>query len=100
VRANHGRIGLGLIAPIGNKGELRWMVLDGATKASVLIRDAQRKVFRVLYRLQVHRAVVVREWLAKYWTKIEVSYLLSYSPELNPDDELNGYLSTLPIADL
>lgn len=88
VRPNHRRIGLGLISAVSNRGELRWMMLDGAIKAPVLIgflqrliRDAQRKVFLILDRLPVHRAAAVRHWLAKHHAKIEVSYLPSYSPE-------------------
>ena len=57
-----------------------------------LIKDARRKVFLILNRLPVHRAAVVRDWLARHTAKIEVSYLLSYSPELNPDEGLNADL--------
>lgn len=52
VRANHKRANLGLISAITNKGKLRWMVLDSAIKASILLRflsrlarDAGQKVF-------------------------------------------------------
>ena len=99
LRPNHRRIGLGLISAVSNKGEWRWKVLDGAIKASVLIcflqrliRDARRKVFLILDRLPAHRSAVVREWLAKHKAQIEVSYLPSYSPELNPDEGLNADL--------
>jgi transposase len=99
VQPNHRRIRLGLIWAISNRGELRWMVLDGAIKAPVLIRflqrlirDAKRKVFLILDRLRVHRSAAVREWLARHKAKIEVSYLPSYSPELNPDEGLNADL--------
>jgi Winged helix-turn helix/DDE superfamily endonuclease len=51
VRGNHQRAGLGLISAVTNKGELRWMVLDGALKApsllrflARLVRDADQKV--------------------------------------------------------
>jgi transposase len=71
VRVNHKRAGLGLISAVTNKGELRWMVLDGAIKAPSLIRflgrlvrDAGRKVFLILDRLPVHRSAEVRAWLA------------------------------------
>jgi len=57
-----------------------------------LIRDAKRKVFLILDRLPVHRAAVVREWLARHKRQIEVSYLPSSSPELNPDEGLNADL--------
>ena len=99
VRPNHRRIGLGLISAVSNRGERRWMVLDGAIKAPMLIdflqrliRDARRKVFLILDRLPVHRAAVVREWLARHTRQIEVFYLPSYSPELNPDEGLNADL--------
>jgi transposase len=99
VRPNQRRIGLGLISALSNRGELRWKMLDGAIKAPVLIdflqrliRDAKRKVFLILDRLPGHRAAVVREWLARHKRQIEVSYLPSYSPELNPDEGLNADL--------
>ena len=82
-----------------NKGELRWMMLDGAIKAAILIsflarlvRDAGRKVFLVLDRLAVHRCAKVKNWLAGREADIEVFYLPPYSPELNPDEGLNGDL--------
>jgi transposase len=100
VRPNHRRIGLGLISAVNNRGELRWKVLNGPIKAPVLIGflqrlicDVQRKVFLILDRLPVHRAAMVREWLAQHKAKIEVSYLPSYSPELNPDEGLNADLT-------
>src|SRR5215218_1068903 len=40
VRVNHKRSGLGLISAVTNKGELRWMVLDGAVKAPGLLRSS------------------------------------------------------------
>ena len=99
VRPNQRRISLGLISAVSNRGERRWMVLDGAIKAPMLIdflqrliRDARRKVFLILDRLPVHRAAVVREWLARHTRQIEVVYLPSYSPELNPDEGLNADL--------
>ena len=97
VRPNHRRIGLGLISAVSNRGEVRWKGLNGAIKAPVLIgflqrliRDAKRKVFLILDRLQVHRAARVRDWLAERRAKIEVFYLPAYSPELNPDESLNA----------
>src|ERR687894_1344415 len=99
VRVNHKRANPGLISAVTNKGELRWMVLDGAIKATILIsflarlvRDAGRKVFLVLDRLPVHRSAKVRDWLAGREAEIEVFYLPGYSPELNPDEGINGDL--------
>jgi transposase len=99
VRPSHKRAGLGLIAAISNKGVLRWMVLEKAITAAVLIvflsrliRDVNQKVFLILDRLPVHRAPAVRAWLAGRTDRIEVFHLPPYSPELNPDEYLNAHL--------
>jgi transposase len=57
-----------------------------------LIRDVDRKVFVILDNLKVHHAKLVQAWLAEHASQIEVFYLPSYSPELNPDEGLNGSL--------
>jgi hypothetical protein len=74
-------------------------VLDGAINApdllrflARLVRDADRKVFLILDRLPVHRAAKVRDWLAGREAEVEVFDLPGYSPELNPDEGLNGDL--------
>ncbi len=99
VRVCHRRAGLSLISAVSNRGELRWMVVEGAVNAPTLIRflqhlirDARRKVFLILDRLRAHRARLTRDWLAKHEAEIEVSYLPSYSPELNPDEGVNADL--------
>jgi transposase len=99
VRVCHRRAGLSLISAVTNKGELRWMVVDGAVNAPTfirflerLIRDAGRKVFLILDRLKAHRARLTRDWLAEHRTEIEVAFLPSYSPELNADEGVNADL--------
>ena len=99
VRPNQRRAGLGLISAVTNKGELRWMILEGAIKAPRLIRFLQRlvqeagaKVFLILDNLPVHRARIVQDWLAERRAEIEVFHLPAYSPELNPDEGLNADL--------
>ncbi len=99
VRPSHRRAGLGIISALTNKGELRWMVLDGAIKAPSLIRflarliqEASGKVFLIWDNLPVHRARAVQDWLAGHQEQIEVFSLPSYSPELNPDEGLNADL--------
>jgi transposase len=58
-----------------------------------LIRDAHRKVYLILDNLNVHKSRDVRLWLDAHRQQIEVFYLPPYSPELNPDEYLNGDLS-------
>ena len=57
-----------------------------------LIKQAGRKVFQVLDNLGVHHCKPVKQWLAEHGKQIEVFYLPSYSPELNPDKRLNASL--------
>jgi transposase len=97
VRPSHRRANVGVISAVTNKGEMRWMVLDGAIKAprlidflARLIRDADGKVFLILDNLRVHRARLVQDWLAEHRAQIEVFYLPAYSPELNPDEGPNA----------
>jgi len=99
VRVCHKRAGLSLISAVANKGELRWMVADGAVNAPTfirflqrLIRDARRKIFLILDRLKAHRARLTRDWLTEHRSEIEVHYLPPYSPELNPDEGVNADL--------
>jgi transposase len=99
VRVCHKRTGLSLVSAVTNRGELRWMIADGAVNAPTLIRflgrlvrDARRKVFLILDRLKVHRARLTRDWLAEHRSGIEVHYLPPYSPELNPDEGVNADL--------
>jgi transposase len=58
------------------------------------IKEADKKVFLVLDNLKVHHSYIVKDWLAEHRDKIEVFFLPSYSPELNPDEYLNGDLKS------
>jgi len=50
-----------------------------------LIKDAKRKVILMLDNLWVHYAKLVKVWLTQHKEEIEVFYLPTYSPGLNPD---------------
>jgi transposase len=99
VRANARRQSLSVISTVTNKGQMRWRVFAGALNARILIRfldrltrGQQKKIFLILDNLRVHHSQPVREWLAAHAGKIEVFYLPSYSPGLNPDELLNADL--------
>ena len=49
-------------------------------------------MFLVLDNLKVHHARAVKAWLQENKEHMEVFYLPSYSPELNPDERLNADL--------
>ena len=99
IRVNHRRESLSLISTVTNQGKVRWMAFEGAMNAQKLIgffkrlvKDAPSKVFLILDNLRVHHALKVKAWLNKHHDLIEVFYLPSYSPELNPDECLNADL--------
>jgi transposase len=88
---------LSMISTVTNKGQARWMIIDGNFGADrliefleALIKDATRKIFLVLDNLRAHHSKPVKAWLAERIDRIEVFYLPSYAPELNPDERLNA----------
>lgn len=93
------RRSVSFLSTISNTGTLRFMVLKKAIDAPTLItffkrlcKDAGRKVFVILDNLSVHKARDVRAWVEAHAEAIALFYLPSYSPELNPDEYLNGDL--------
>ena len=99
VRVNNKRHGLSVISSVTNKGVMRWKIFDGALNADIfidflkrLVRDAKRKVYLIVDNLRVHHSKPVKAWLAQHTDEIEVFYLPSYSPELNPDEMANADL--------
>ncbi len=90
---------LSMIATVTNRGQTRWMIIDEAFNSdrlieflAALIKDAGKKVFLVLDNLRVHHSKPVKAWVAEHADKIELFYLPSYSPELNPEERLNAGL--------
>jgi hypothetical protein len=57
-----------------------------------MIKDAGRMVFLVLDNTRVHHKKVVQAWLEEHRKQIEVFFQPSYSPELKPDEFMNGDL--------
>jgi transposase len=96
MRLNANRKSISMISSITNQGKLRFMVYKDAMNADLFIKfmgrltkDAGRKVFLVVDNLRTHHSKPVKEWLNAHKDEIEVFYLPSYSPELNPDEYLN-----------
>lgn len=85
-----------LISSITNQGKVRFMIYKDRMNADTfikfmkrLIKDADRKIFLILDNLKVHHSYKARDWLQAHEEQIEVFFLPSYSPELNPDEYLN-----------
>ncbi len=101
VLANANRSKLSVISTVTNKGQMRWKIFSGALNTKIiigfmkrLVHRRKKRIFLILDNLRVHHSKEVKKWLADNERKIQVFYLPSYSPELNPDELLNADLET------
>ncbi len=85
-----------LISSITNQGKVHFMIYREKMNSGKLIKfmrrlvkAAGRKVFLILDNLKIHHSHAVKAWLKEHADQIEVFFLPSYSPELNPDEYLN-----------
>jgi transposase len=90
---------ISMLSAITNQGKIRFMMYRDAMNSELLIKfmtrlikDSDRKVFLILDNLRAHHGKTVKQWLEEHSEQIEVFHLPSYSPELNPDEYLNGNL--------
>ena len=86
-----------MVSAITNRGKVRFIMYRNAINSEPLIKfmtrltkDAGRKVFLILDNLRAHHSKDPPKWLEAHKEEIEVFYLSSYSPELNPDEYLNN----------
>jgi transposase len=99
VRLNAKKTRINMISAISNRGTVRFMFYKETFNSDKLIsfmkrlhKDAKRKVYLILDNLRVHHSKKVAQWLKENEDHICVFFLPPYSPELNPDEYLNGDL--------
>lgn len=75
------------------------MAFDGALNSRLLIdflrrlvKNARKNICLVPDNLRVHLSKAVKAWLADHKHEIEVFFLPSYSPELDPIEMANADL--------
>ena len=97
IRGTGQRFSTSMISAITNRGHMCFMVLNEGLRVKVfldflrrLIKQAKRKVFVIVDGHPVHRAKIVQAWRLAHLQELELFYLPSYSPELNPDEMLNN----------
>jgi transposase len=86
-----------VLSTLTNRGQLAFMVFRGRFTTPVflrflrrLLRHAKGRVFLIIDRHPVHRAAEVARWVAQRADRLQLFFLPSYSPELNPDEFLNN----------
>lgn len=97
--ASH-RESINMISAIGSDGTCRYMSYEESTTQQRFIRfldlitraKTGRKILAITDNLKVHHGNIVKKWLDDRKEKIELFFLPSYSPELNPDEYLNHIL--------
>jgi transposase len=96
VRGTGKRFKVNMISTVTNQGTLRFMLFEESFTVAVFLKflkrltgDSKTKIFLILDNLRVHHAKALKPWLEENKDKIELFYLPSYSPELNPDELLN-----------
>ncbi|MEU9015963.1 IS630 family transposase [Streptomyces sp. NPDC048479] len=99
VRRSGNRFSVNAMSAISTKGRMHFMVFTESFDAGVMCRFLDRlaghfthKVHLVLDGHSAHRSRKVRDWLAAHPDRIELHFLPSYSPELNPDELVNADL--------
>lgn len=95
------RFSLNMISAISNKGHLQFMIIDGRFNSEVfetflkqMIKYSKQKICFVIDGHPAHKTKKLNEWLAANKKRIEVFFLPSYSPELNPQEYVNQDVKT------
>jgi len=95
------RFKINMISAINNKGKLNFMIYHKGFNTTVFIKFMSRLIERAPCKILFivdghpsHKTIAVKEWIEKHKTQIELFYLPSYSPELNPDEYLNQDIKT------
>jgi transposase len=101
VSATGARFSLNMLSAVGPRGELRFMVTDRRVNAGLFCKFLDRlmhgedgHVFLILDGHPTHKAKAVRRHVEKYEGRLRIYFLPPYSPELNPDEYVWGWVKT------
>ncbi len=96
VLATGQRFGCNMVSAITNQGRLNFMVFKERFTAQVfleflrrLLRQIERRIYLIIDNQPVHRSRKVKNWLKEHEDRLRLIFLLSYSPQINPDELLN-----------
>jgi len=93
VKGTGKRESIGMISAVSMRGAMHWMVYEGTMDSALfteyldrLIHDVKGKIFLILDRVSYHTSKETAEWVSARKSRIELFFLPSYSPDLNPDE--------------
>ena len=95
VRATGQRVSANMISAIGTNGQLQFMMIDGYGTAETFINflehlllGAKQPIILVVDGHSIHKAGIVKEFVASTNGMLELCYLPPYAPQLNPDEQV------------
>jgi len=95
IKVTGARFSTNMVAAISTRGHMRFMVNQGSVTADVLcdflkrlMHNAQQPIFLIWDGHPTHKSKKVRECIESFEGKLEVYLLPSYSPELNPTEQV------------
>jgi len=85
-----------MVSAVGRRGEFSFQVHEGSMNAerfieflAGLLHDFDTPIFLVVDGSSVHKANIVKQYVAATEGRLELFFLPPYSPELNPDEWVN-----------
>jgi transposase len=101
VESTGARFGLNMMAAITPRGQMQFMIVKGTVRAEQiceflnrLMHGHENKVFLIWDGHPTHRSKLVKECIASFDGRLEIFLLPSYSPDLNPIEQLWNHTKT------
>ena len=95
VRSTGARFSINMMAAISSRGHLRFMIVKETVRAKQvcdfldrLMHKAEKPIFLIWDGHPTHRARKVQKCIESYNGQLQVFFLPSYSPELNPSEQV------------
>jgi len=105
VAATGSRFSMNLISAISPQGKMYWEQVEGRMNAerfieflSALLDHDDGPVFVIVDNHPAHRANAVKDFVEQHAEQLELYYLPSYSPQLNPDELVWNHLKNHTIG--
>lgn len=101
VESTGARFGLNMMAAITPRGQMQFMIVKGTVRADQICKFLNRlmhghenKVFVIWDGHPTHKSKKVKECIASFDGRLEIFLLPSYSPDLNPIEQLWNHTKT------
>ena len=95
IRTTGARFSLNMLSAVSAQGGMRFMTHKGKVNSAVfcdflnrLMHNAKNKIFLILDGHPVHKSLKVKRFIESTGGRLRIYYLPSYSPELNPDEQV------------